>query len=289
MDNPGIHIRHLNGTDTQVLYESFAKAFADYEVQVTEAEFSRMCLRRGMDPSCSVGAFADQRLVSFIFNGIGNFGRKLTAYDVATGTLPDFRGQKLAGRLFETSLNVLRGAGVKQYLLEVLEHNYTAVKIYKNQGFTIRRELDYFVKEASQVCVPDKLLPPGFSLTRVQEPDPEFCDACSDFEPSWQNSHLSIGRCRSGFIYYLICRGDQRVAYSIFDPETGDVAGLGVLSSFRRMGLASVLMREMLKDNRFRNLKAVNSESSNEGFRAFMQACNMPLSGKQYEMILSLE
>lgn len=62
------------------------------------------------------------------------------------GALPAYREQRLAKRVFEHSVPRLLQAGIRQYLLEVLQHNTTAVSVYR-LGFEIVRELNYLVKQ----------------------------------------------------------------------------------------------------------------------------------------------
>jgi ribosomal protein S18 acetylase RimI-like enzyme len=79
----------------------------------------------------SFGAFKNEDLLAFTFNGIGEYHGIKTAYDTGTGTLKEYRGQGLAKCIFQHSLPFLEEAGIRQYLLEVLQHNEGAVALYK--------------------------------------------------------------------------------------------------------------------------------------------------------------
>ena len=120
---PEMEIKSLKETDFGTICRAFGKAFADYELQLNDAQLQAMLTRRGYLPELSFGAFDGDELVAFTLNGIGTFHDIATAYDTGTGTLPDYRGQGLATKIFEYSIPFLRAAGIRHYLLEVLQHN----------------------------------------------------------------------------------------------------------------------------------------------------------------------
>lgn len=117
-----MEIKSLENTCFGTLFEAFGQAFADYEVQLDETQLRRMLRRRGFDPRLSFAAFDGERIAAFTLNGTGNFNGLPTAYDTGTGTLEAYRGQGLAAKVFEHSIPYLREAGIRQYLLEVLQH-----------------------------------------------------------------------------------------------------------------------------------------------------------------------
>lgn len=142
-----MEIRSLGNTSFDELFEAFERAFADYEMQLDKAEHVAMLKRRGFDPKLSFAAFDGDKIVSFTCNGIGDFHGIPMAYDTGTGTLKDYRGRGLATRIFEYSIPYLREAGIKEYLLEVLQHNTGAVSVYRKLGFEVTREFYYFRRE----------------------------------------------------------------------------------------------------------------------------------------------
>ena len=124
-----IEIRSLEHLEPDQLFVAFSKAFEDYEMQLEKHELETMLQRRGFDPSMSFGAFDQDQLVAFTFNGTGKYEGVDTAYDTGTGTIKEYRGKGLARRIFLHSIPTLKKAGIKQYLLEVLQHNEGAVGI----------------------------------------------------------------------------------------------------------------------------------------------------------------
>ena len=146
-----MEINSLGKTNFDTLFKAFNQAFADYEVQQSKAQLQTMLKRRGFDFAFSFGAFSQGEIVSFTCNGIGDFYGVKTAYDTGTGTLKEHRGKGLATRIFEYAIPHLKAAGIRQYLLEVLQHNTGAVSVYRKLGFEVTREFNYFVQENSAV------------------------------------------------------------------------------------------------------------------------------------------
>ena len=67
-----------------------------------------MLKRRGYNPQLSFAAFDNDEIVAFTLNGTGTFNGVLTAYDTGTGTIKQYRGQSIAGKIFTHSLPFLK-------------------------------------------------------------------------------------------------------------------------------------------------------------------------------------
>jgi ribosomal protein S18 acetylase RimI-like enzyme len=159
-----MEIKPLSGTDPEIIWNGFSKAFADYEVQINRTQFMALIKRRGFDPDVSFAAFeGKENIIAFTLNGTGTFNGIPTAYDTGTGTVKEHRGKGLATKIFEHSLPFLNERNLKQYLLEVLQHNTGAVSVYTKLGFKVTREFNYFVQKSTGV-IPG----PDMDGTRVQ-------------------------------------------------------------------------------------------------------------------------
>ena len=108
-----------------------------------------------------------------------------------------------------------------------------------------------------------------------------FCD----FTPSWQNSFEAILRRTDDFIMLGAYDGLKLVGYCVFEPISGDITQIAVDQDYRRQGIATVLLSEILKYNKHSQVKALNTETTCENITAFLNSCNIPLKGKQFEMI----
>lgn len=281
-------IKSLEKVSSKMLFEAFSEAFKDYEMQLSQAELLRMLHRRRFDPHLSFGAFEGEKLVSFTFNGIGLFNDQLTAYDTGTGTIKEYRGKGLASRIFEYSIPHLKSAGISQYLLEVLQHNTKAVSLYRRLGFEVSREFNYFNDSTNKLrkatLVPDS----SITIRTTDLSDKELMSSFWDHKPSWQNSFEAVERSPDGFLILGAYLDAKLAGYCIFEPGSGDISQLAVNSNYRRIGIASLLLQNALKSNRYDSVKAINYETNLSGFSRLMETFGITLKGKQYEMLKKL-
>ena len=283
-----MEIKSLTNTDFETIFKAFSQAFADYEVQINKEQFETMMMRRGFNPDLSFAAFENGDIVSFTLNGIGDFNDILTAYDTGTGTLKEYRGKGLATEIFEYSIPFLKEAGVKQYLLEVLQHNENAVSVYRKLGFKTTREFNYFICKNKEVKNEIKNIDFEYFTREI------FClynkttEEAWEYYPSWQNSVDSVLRWNAN----VICMGlfiDNEVAgYSIFDTLLGDIMHLAVVKQHRRKGIGGLLLQEMLKRNKNDVIKILNADTTCTSIVEFLKAKNIGVTGKQFEMILEI-
>lgn len=281
-------IRPLTGITFDELFGAWEEAFRDYERTRTRAELKKLLQRRGYAAELSFGAFAGDELLSFTLNGVGQFGGKPTVYDTGTGTIPDHRGRGLATKIFTASLPALRQAGMQQYVLEVLQHNVKAITVYSNLGFKVSRELNYFMQNADEVQLGDKSLPMGIrmketDLTRKDEMMPLW-----DFSPTWQNNFAAIERCPKDFYIAGAFDHDYLIGYGIIETAGGDIPQLAVDNDYRRKGIGTCLLKELLKRTKHKKVQVINTEVSCEPITSFLESSNILKRGMQFEMIKDL-
>lgn len=284
-----MEIRNLKDVDFDTLFQAFDDAFSDYEVHFEKSEVQSMLKRRGYNPELSFAAFHNGRIVAFTLNGVGWHEGVLTAYDTGTGTLREFRGKGIAGEIFTASIPYLKEAGVKRYLLEVLQDNNKAISVYKKLGFRITREFLCFRQAKSLVDVNAPETIPGYRFAPLDSASILTAGAMRDFIPSWQNSVDSIVRAGDD----LICSGvffkDELVGYCVSDPLTGDLTQIAVARDHRRKGLATKLLSDAVRNSESDIVKVLNISDNNLGSMVpFLSNKNIKLASKQFEMLLDL-
>lgn len=280
-----MEIKSLKGIDFNALYKAFNQAFADYEMQLDKMQLQSMLKRRGFNPDLSFAAFDKDEIVAFTFNGIGDFNGLSTAYDTGTGTLKEYRGQGLASQIFEYSVPYLREMGIKQYLLEVLQHNPKAISVYTKQGFETTREFYYFRQKSEKIENKIKAIDYPYTIKPISINDFDSITRFWDFIPSWQNSLESIDRAKDDFVSLGLFFENRLVGYSVFEPTSGDITQLAVDKQERRKGIASLLLKEMIDLNKNDSVKVINTDITNDPLTHFLQSKNIPIAGKQFEMI----
>lgn len=283
-----MEIRSLNNICLNELFEAFEQAFADYEVQLNKVELLTMLKRRGFEPKASFGAFDGNKIVSFTCNGIGNFYGTPTAYDTGTGTLKDYQGKGLATQVFKYSIPHLKALGVKEYLLEVLQHNIGALSVYRKLGFEVTREFYYFKLKNNQISKTIRTLDFPYTLNPIKIDEYNSIPNFWDFKPSWQNSIEAIERCLKDFICLGVFSEGNLIGYGVFEPISGDVTQIAVDKQFRRRGVGSLLFQKMLESNKHSSIKIINTDIECHSITTFLQSKNIEPAGKQFEMIKRL-
>lgn len=281
-----MEIRNLEHTDFETLFHGFEKAFADYEIHFEKEEVRSMLRRRGFNPKLSFAAFENDEIIAFTLNGIGTFNGIPTAYDTGTGTVKQYRGQNIAGKIFTYSLPFLQKAGISQYLLEVLQNNQKAITVYRRMNFEVTREFDCF--RQTKELIDNQKINTSCIIKPINSHSVRQAQHDCDFNPSWQNSIESIER----GISELTCIGafldEKMVGHCVFDAHTGDLTQLAVSNAYRRKGIASRLLQESIAGLKTDFIKILNIHSENQTMPAFLKSKNIPLASKQFAMVLPL-
>lgn len=285
-----IEIRQLTGFKIETIHDAFSRAFSDYVIpfDMTEAQLRYMIERRGCNLELSFGAFDGDRLVGFTLNGTGMWNGKLTAYDTGTGIIKEYRKKGIASHMFRESLPVLREHKIEQYLLEVIRSNTSAYELYKKAGFKVTRMFDFYVSTEDRLSIRDFDLPAGLKIKEIKNPDWNLLETFREFTPSWQNSIDSINRKFEYFKIAGVFEGEVPAAYGIIEKHTGDIPQLAVAKNYRRRGLATILLKSLLKFSETRTVKIINSDLTYEPFRKFAASVNLEPGAGQYEMVLEL-
>ncbi|NJO89930.1 MAG: GNAT family N-acetyltransferase [Chloroflexia bacterium] len=281
-------MENLKDKSFETLFETFKEAFVDYEMQLNKDELQRMLTRRGFAPELSFGAFDGNKMVAFTFNGVGEFNGKKTAYDTGTGTVEDYRGRGLATEIFLYSLPSLKEAGISQYLLEVLQHNTKAVSLYQKLGFEVTREFSYFVQKNEEVKVGPKQVNSSIEIKPIELSQITKLEDAFDFHPSWQNTFHSVFRIPDEFKAVGAFTQNQLVGYCVTEMKSGDVTQMAVDKNYRRMGIGTLLFKEIMALNQHHSVKVINTTVDCESVTGLMKSLAIPEVGKQFEMIKKL-
>lgn len=283
-----MEIKSLKDTDFDTIFEGFEQAFAEYELQQDRVQLQKMLKRRGFMPELSFAAFEGNKIVAFTLNGIGNYKGVPTAYDTGTGTLKEYRGKGLATRIFEYSIPYLKEANLKQYLLEVLQHNTKAVSVYRNLGFETTQEYNYFIQEKGKIANPHGEPDFPYSIREIDIKKYDVIPEFWDFQPSWQNSLESVERAAGDFLSWGIFTGNKLIGYCIFEPASGDITQIAVDKNYRRKEIGSLLFQQIIESNQSDFIKVINANISCDAITNFLKGKNIHMKGRQFEMIKAL-
>jgi len=278
-------IASLQNANFDDLFKAFSQAFSDYEMHWSKEQLKSMLNRRGFIPELSFAAFEKNEIVAFTLNGIGLFNNKRTAYDTGTGTVKEFRGQGLATKIFEYSVPYFKEEKIEQYILEVLKHNSKAVSIYKKVGFTINRELNYFMQSIETINNINSDHNLFYEIKNIELKNIRQMTEFWDFHPSWQNSFDAINRNPGNFIIKGAFRQHKAIGYFVLEPKSGDITQIAVDKQYRRKGVGSLLLKEAVKSNQNDSIKIINTDVGCLSITEFLKSKNILIKGKQLEMI----
>jgi ribosomal protein S18 acetylase RimI-like enzyme len=270
-------------------------AFSDYEVpmELSLEAFTYFNKRRGVRYDLSIGAVEGNKLIGFILNAIDMWEDKLTCYDCGTGVIPEFRQKGVGNQIFSKLLPLLREEGVKQYLLEVIQTNTAAFNLYKNRNFQIIREFDCLQVEKDQLTrelVKDKNKTQRmeFDIKELKNIDWETVKQFWDFQPSWQNSNLSIERVKESFYYFGAYLGNEIIGYMVYEPN-GSITQIAVNPIYRKKHIGEKLLHMMLENNpNVKRINIINVDKRDETLLTFLRNMGFKSFVTQYEMSLVL-
>ncbi len=282
-----MEIKSLSKIPFSEVLDAFQNAFQDYAVTFDRDAVKAMFERRGFCPDLSFGMFDNGRIVSFLLNGTGMYCGMMTCYDCGTGTLPEYRGKHLVSELIVAAAGELKRAGIKRYILEVIESNSSALTAYQREGFEIASRYLCFNQEIASLHVASDIKL-DIEVKDIDVDGIRDLAHFQDFSPSWQNDIESLRRGRAGVIMKAAMYENRWVGYCAADPVTGDIAQIAVDRNFRRRGVATYLLREILKHVTSSTVKVLNVDSECKSLPAFLAALNFRPGLSQFLMSKSL-
>jgi len=185
-------IRNLSDTPVEKIHEAFCDAFSEYEVKL-DMPFERlveMIKIRDLNPGFSVGCFYGELLVGFILIGYREINGQKVCYDGGTGVTKAYQRKGIGELMLKELLVRLNEKKVSRFVLEVLENNTPAIKLYEKHGFTKTRKLECFEITKNELRPLPGL---GFEVTVI---NPATLIQNEEmyrlFLPTWQNEIQSV-------------------------------------------------------------------------------------------------
>ncbi len=282
-----INYRFLSAEDFPVVHLACLEAFSDYliPVQLSEAQFENHILQNAVDLDLSVGAFSDGKMVGYTLNGFGLWNGKQTVYDAGTGVVPAFRNQGIGRKMFDFLFPTLQEIGIRQILLEVIDDNTNALRLYLGLGFQHSRKLMFFEQVKNLNLKPNK----SVEIREIENPDWQLFKTFWDGNPSWQFSSESIERKLFQKVVLSAYLDGKCVGYGVVYPISGVVPQIAVEKNNRRKGIGSAILEQLLtKTDKGIKLKFSNVDSSLKQLIGFIDYLEFNPTITQFEMIKPL-
>lgn len=283
-----IEYKHLSEEDFPQAHETMLEAFSDYHLDMSYMTAERSWLRNlksGVRYDCSVGAYDGRKMVGLTFVGLDDHQGEKSAFDAATGIIPEYRGQAVAKGMFEFILPGLRERGVTKFLLEVLKPNEAAIRAYTKTGFKSTREFACYDMMRESFVAKEPADKP-FEVRVIDKAQVrEFSDQ-TDWEPSWENSFAGMNRIQDELIRLGAFGGGECLGILVYYPLLQWIMCLLVKKGFRRKGVASVLLKALwdrLPEGEDR-VKINNIDRSDKATLALLEQAGAHHVIDQYEM-----
>ncbi|MEM9895484.1 MAG: GNAT family N-acetyltransferase [Bacteroidota bacterium] len=270
-----MNIRLLQENDEAELYTAFQSAFSTSSVGASTSlqNFQyRLYQKLKIDFTISAGLF-EENLVGFILHTSNLYEDIPTAYNGGTGVLPGFRNQQLAESIYEYLLPRIREKLDARIILEVIDANAAAIKLYEKIGFQIRRKFRCY----RQVRPMDLSFTHETEKATISELDFSF----GDYLPSFIDSENQL---RNGSEKVLTVRQHGKIlGFLIFQPHLGRISQLAVDPASRNERIGQSLVFRAQQLSKFK-LTIMNIPDSEIGFHKFLLACGFKNEIDQFEM-----
>jgi len=283
-----MQFRTLENTPLPIIHDAFLDAFSTYAIpfNLSLKDFQYLLERRQANLAISCGAFDGEELVGIVLNAIGEWQEVVTAYDVTTGVIQAYQGKGVGKKLFEFTAQVLLEAGAKQYLLEVLQGNESAVRLYRGRGFSVTRELDYYEVPAEQFQQFPRSSMEEVEWNIWEGPWEEVNLPKFDCEPTWQNHHRAVGEKWHQMQLVQAMKEGELVGLGILEPHTGDVPQFWIAPNTRRKGIGTELLLQLGDRSLAGKLRLINIDRGYHPASAWLNSLGIEPKGQQYEMLL---
>jgi ribosomal protein S18 acetylase RimI-like enzyme len=281
-------IARLSQVSHPTVHAAFLRAFSDYQIPVTETleEMAVENRQRGIDYDASFGAFADNgELVGFLFCGVRNEDGALRYYDGGTAIIPEWRGRGIGGLLLDTVLPDAKSRGAYDFILEVIQDNVNARKLYESRGFSISRNLRCYRKSLEDIPAKN-----SFSYIMHTPSMDEYIEVSKSLSlpyiPSWQNTNSSVLSIFEHLITRVLIQGGKPVGYFVLNPQTGHLLLMSALEGSPSIycELLSLVRACTMADS----VKFINIDESST-FITFLEEDGWDRYLDQYEMIKSFK
>jgi ribosomal protein S18 acetylase RimI-like enzyme len=280
--------KNLVNVSFDEIHKVFMDAFADYAVDVSYMTPNIMHMRaikNGYDPESSVGVFEKENLVGFTLVGIDKHFDKPAAFDIMTGIIKAYRGQGIASQMFDFMKPTLKKKNIQQFFLEVLQDNKAAIRAYQKAGFMIKRSLDCFILDIKNFKpIEHSRIPLQFK--EINQSGIDVFETFSDYTPSWENSFESIKRIPDKIIILTAEYSINKVGLIIYYPLLNWIMALLVDPKYRKMGVGSALISELLSkiNGDVDKIKFLNIQNEDEDLITFLKDSGFEVMTGQFEM-----
>ena len=206
-------VNNLSKVPFEEILDCFLKAFENYYMKMpTDKEYHRQRWDAAkVDFNLSYGMFDNEKLIGFIIHAIDKRFNIKTAFNTATGVIPEYRGRRIVKSIYDFAITDLRKNGIEKSSLEVITKNEKAIRAYKGVGFEICKEYR---------CYAGKIISASeqkIELKKMPTKDYDWGKLPNQEVYSWDFQKETI--IRGNYELYEVISNNKLESYFIIHPE----------------------------------------------------------------------
>lgn len=274
-------IKSLENTPIETIVATLSQAFAGYFVPMpaTTAYWEKRFYMARVDYGLSFGLFDGDRLAGFIIHGIDCINGQLTAYNTATGVIPQYRNARVIDQLYTTALPFLRNIGVKCCTLEVITQNARAIHVYERIGFQRSAFLRSFKGQLTASGMPPLCKQVPFPLHHPVMKNQEHL-----YSWDFKNKALLLGS--DTYTCFEVAHKQQPIGYYAVNKQSGQIARMDTYNETQPIHW-NYLLEGIAHTTP--SVKLVNVSEQRDKLMNVLVAAGLENFINQYEMKMSLQ
>lgn len=278
-------IQTLQNISNVDILDTFNEAFSDYIVplKLSLAQLEGKVKSENLRPEISAGAFDNGKLAGYILHGQNVIGNQLCAYNGGTGVIPGMRGQKLTMQMYQFILPVLKAKGFDKILLEVIDTNKPAIKVYEATGFKVSRILNCYSGTVYAGATSSDI-----HIKPLEHYDWEQLRSFWDWQPCWSNAAAALDLLKGSNIALGAYLQQTLTGYIIYNPNTRRIQQLAVDKRHRRHGTGRQLLSAVAVTYPA-EIAMINVDDKDIATNAFLENAGLKKQVVQYEMEMRLK
>lgn len=279
-----VDIREYAPEQFPMLHQAFIGAFSDYMVgfQPTSAQFDqRINYKFKIAPSLSALAWHEETPVGFVLHTLNDYQGKRTAYNGGTGVISQYRNTGVASSIYGFLIPKITSSGAERILLEMIDENSYAGKLYESLGFRFTRVLKCF-RLKSQI-LPNQTHRIVLSKKWKAQYHNHF-----SFMPSFMDSPEQIVHNLQNEIILEAYHQEELAGHLIFQPLLGRISQLAIKPSLRGLGISRSLLAECQKLSEIKRLTIMNIPEDQHASIDALQSLGFENELNQFELELTL-
>lgn len=281
--------QYLTNTPIETVQQCMQESFADYQIDMSYMTVEAMKHRNAIcrnSPHCSVGAFDGDKMVGFLNVGIDHINCETVAFDGGTGVIKKYRGQGIAGKMFDKSVDLLKKRGVRKFILEVLQPNKSAIRAYEKEGFSISRTLKcYDIAMNNFKGISDEL--PGIEIKKISVIELEKYWTFIKYPVSWEHMLSGLKAVENEIIINAAFQGYVCIGFLVYTPYLCWITAIGINPEYNfNESLVSYMIGHLFKKIQpSRPQISINNLMEDDKLNEILKKLGFENPVDQYEMI----